>query len=257
MNWQAVGARMRTFISAVRARLKFKLLIRLAVGTTAVGLLAIGAEAAFRARLASPLERVPTALYTRPTPWGGDGRSAEVLALGALAGDPAVEERVPVELAGVPDHLVAAILAVEDQRFYRHFGIDPRRIAGALVANLRAREIVQGGSTITQQLVKNLYLSAERTPLRKLREAAIALVLEARYDKPTILQAYLNEVYLGQDGTRSLHGVGAAARYYFGKDVRKISVAESALLAGMIQAPNRFTPIRHERAARHRRDLVL
>ncbi len=125
------------------------------------------------------------------------------------------------------------------------------------MANVRAGGIVQGGSTITQQLAKNLFLSAERSPLRKVREAAIASVLEARYDKAAILDAYLNEIYLGQDGGRAIHGVGAAARFYFGKPVGRLSVAESALLAGMIHAPNRTNPLRHERLARRRRNLVL
>ncbi len=256
MNWEAIGTRIRGGIATLRSRLKFKLIIRLVVGTTAIGLLLIGAEAAWRAKLVSPLERMPTALYTRPLPWGSEGGRGGPISIGAIE-DPIAEERVPIGRGQVPDQLVEAILAVEDQRFYQHFGLDFRRIAGALAANVRAGEIVQGGSTITQQLVKNLFLSADRTPLRKLREAAIAMVLEARYDKTTILEAYLNEIYLGQDGSRSIHGVGAAARYYFGKDVRKISLPESALLAAMIQAPNRFSPIRHDRAARHRRNLVL
>ena len=117
--------------------------------------------------------------------------------------------------------------------------------------------IAEGGSTITQQLAKNLFLSAGRTPLRKLREAALTVSLEIRHTKPEILESYVNEIYLGRDGSSSIHGVGAAARYYFGKPAARLSLSESALLAGMIRSPNRLAPSRHPRAARDRRNLVL
>jgi penicillin-binding protein 1B len=171
--------------------------------------------------------------------------------------DGAAEEREPVRLADLPDHLVQAVLAVEDQRFFTHSGIDFRRVVGAALANVRARRVAEGGSTITQQLARNLYLSARRSPLRKLREAAIALALEARYRKTQILEAYLNEIYLGQDGAAEIRGVGRAARFYFGKNAADLSVAESALLAGMIRGPNLYSPIRNPETARDRRDLVL
>jgi penicillin-binding protein 1B len=233
-----------------------RLVFRLGFAFTGLGFLAIGTEAVVRARLAPPENRVPTALYTRAVPWGGGGERHDPVVLGTLDGSP-VEARIPVALRDLPDHLVQAVLAVEDQRFFEHHGLDLRRIGGALVANLRAGAVVQGGSTLTQQLAKNLFLSAGRTPLRKLRETAIALVLELRYDKRTILEAYLNEIYLGQDGDRAIHGVGAAARYYFGKSAGNLSLAESALLAGMISAPNRTAPARHPDAAADRRNLVL
>ena len=255
MTWEMVSTRVRAAILALRARFDPRLAGRVVVGLGAFGMLGVGAEAAFRAELGPAEARLPTAFYSRPEPWGGDGEG-EPMPIGSIA-SPILERRAPVRRSEVPDHLVAAILAVEDQRFFRHDGLDVKRIGGALVANLRAGAIVQGGSTITQQLAKNLYLSAERSPLRKVREAAIASVLEARYDKATILDAYLNEIYLGQDGARAIHGVGAAARYYFGKSVNRLSLAESALLAGMIHAPNRTNPLRHERAARRRRNLVL
>jgi penicillin-binding protein 1B len=126
-----------------------------------------------------------------------------------------------------------------------------------LVANIRHRAIAQGGSTITQQLAKNLFLTHHRTPLRKIREAAFALALEERYSKDQILEAYLNEVYLGQTRNEAIHGVAAAAHYYFGRELGDLTLGESAILAGMIQAPNRFTPIRHPVTSRRRRDLVL
>lgn len=256
MTWQAIVHRCRGSLAAIRARLPFRLIRRAALALTAIGVLAIALEALLRAHIDTPEKRIPTAFYTRPTPWSGDGETSAPLAIGSLDGSP-LEARVPVALREVPDELVQAILAIEDQRFFQHHGLDIRRIGGALLANLRAGGIVQGGSTLTQQLAKNLFLSSGRTPLRKLRELALALVLEARYQKSTILEAYLNEIYLGQDGDRAIHGVGAAARYYFGKRAGDLTLAESALLAGMISAPNRNAPTRHPDAARARRDLVL
>ncbi len=176
--------------------------------------------------------------------------------MGSVGGR-SLEDRIPVDLSHVPHHLVDAILTIEDQRFFHHAGFDARRILGAAVANVRARGFVQGASTITQQLTKNLFLSAKRSPIRKLREAMMALALEARYDKETILQAYLNEIYLGQNGALAIHGVGSAASYYFGKDVSQLGLAEAALLAGIIRGPNLYSPYRHPEAARGRRDLVL
>ena len=256
MTRQAMVLRCREALASVRARVSRRLVFRVTLALTALGFLAIATEAVVRGRLRTPEERVPTALYTRPSPWRGDGERRPAIAIGTLDGAP-MEARVPVRLGDLPDPLIQAVLAVEDQRFYEHHGLDIRRIGGALVANVKAGGIAQGGSTITQQLAKNLFLSAGRSPIRKIREAAIAIVLELRYDKPAILEAYLNEIYLGQDGGRAIHGVGAASRYYFGKEVRRVSLSESALLAGMIHAPNRHAPTRHQRAARERRDLVL
>lgn len=166
-------------------------------------------------------------------------------------------DRVRVSLADVPEHLVQAVLAIEDQRFYEHRGLDYFRIAGAGVANARAGRVVQGGSTLSQQLVKNLFLTSDRTLIRKLRETAMALVLESRHTKEEILEAYLNEVYLGQHGGNAIHGVGRAAQFYFAKDVTSLDLTESALLAGLIRGPNIYTPFRHPEPARERRDLVL
>jgi len=167
------------------------------------------------------------------------------------------EQRDLVVIGEVPEHLIAAIYAVEDRRFEEHHGVDPRRIVGAMLANLRAGGIRQGGSTLTQQLVKNFFLTPERTLRRKLTEAAMALLVEARYSKPQILEAYLNEIYMGRRGATSIHGVGEAARFFFGKRVRDLGVDESALLAAVIQSPNAMSPHRHPKRARKRRDLVL
>jgi 1A family penicillin-binding protein len=237
------------------ARLRSRRFHRFILGTIVVGILAICYEAAIRGRLDSPMERLPTALYTRPTAWGSD-EETEPVPIGSLLGELA-EYRVPIRLDQVPDHLIQAVLAVEDQHFYEHHGLDLRRIVGAALANLKSGGIRQGGSTITQQLAKNLFLTARRTPLRKLREAAIAGALEERYNKATILEAYLNEIYLGQDGGDAIHGVGAATRYYLGKEIGEVTLGDAALLAGMISAPNRYTPVRHPATARERRNLVL
>jgi 1A family penicillin-binding protein len=235
------------------------------LGSAVFIVVAVTGEAVVRGRLVPPAERAPSALYTRPVAWSendgqwrapdADDESASVV-IGSLNGGP-TEERIPVRLRDVPKHLANAVIAVEDQRFYEHHGLDPRRIAGALVANVRAGGIAEGGSTLTQQLAKNLYLSASRTPIRKVREAALATALELRYSKDEILEAYLNEAYFGRDGAAAIHGVGAAARYYFGKPASRVSLSEAALLAGMIRSPNRLAPTRHPDEARERRDLVL
>ncbi len=167
------------------------------------------------------------------------------------------EQRDLVEIEQVPDHLISAIYAIEDRRFEEHHGIDPRRIVGALLANLRAGGIRQGGSTLTQQLVKNFFLTPERTLRRKLTEALMALIVEARYEKPQILEAYLNEIYMGRRGSTSIHGVGEASRFFFGKRVVDLDLDESALLAAVIQSPNAMSPHRHPDRAKDRRNLVL
>jgi penicillin-binding protein 1B len=177
-------------------------------------------------------------------------------AVGAYYG-PDREQRELVRLADVPKQMTDAVTAVEDQRFYTHPGLDFWRIGGALAANLRAGSVVQGGSTLTQQLVKNFFLTPDRSLARKLQEAAMALIVEARYDKSRILEAYLNEIYLGQRGATQVHGIGEAARFYFGKPVRDLSLAECATIAGLIQSPNRLSPHRSPELATARRDLVL
>jgi len=189
------------------------------------------------------------------------GRELPVLLLepeqiGAYYG-PDYEQRELVTLEEVPPVLVDAVLAVEDQRFETHSGIDPRRIAGAMLANLRAGSVRQGGSTLTQQLVKNFFLTPERTLRRKSQEAVMALLVEARYGKRDILQAYLNEIYLGQRGATAIHGVGEASRVFYGKHVRDLSAAEAALIAAIIQSPNGRSPYRDPAGAVKRRDLVL
>ena len=176
--------------------------------------------------------------------------------MGAYYG-PDREQRELVHIDELPEQMTDAVMAVEDQRFYDHIGLDFWRIGGAIAANLRAGSLVQGGSTLTQQLVKNFFLTPDRSLKRKVQEAAMALIVEARYEKDAILEAYLNEIYLGQRGATQIHGIGEAARFYFGKPVGDLTLAESALIAGLIQSPNRLSPHRSPDAATARRDLVL
>jgi len=171
--------------------------------------------------------------------------------------DESREKRRFVSYQELPDHLIKAVLAIEDRRFFSHPGLDPFRIVGAAIRNIRAESFIQGGSTITQQLVKNFFLTPERTFKRKAQEALLAFVLERRADKKDILELYLNEIYLGQIGSFSINGVGEAARMYFHKDVGNLSLVESALLAGMIQSPNPYNPYRHQKRALDRRNQVL
>jgi penicillin-binding protein 1B len=167
------------------------------------------------------------------------------------------EDRVLVRLSEVPDLLVKALIAVEDQSYYRHWGLDPRGIARAMWANIKAGAVVQGGSTLTQQLVKNFFLNQERTLARKLNEALMAIILELRYSKEEILEAYLNEVYLGQQGQRAVHGFGLASDFYFGRPLQELQLAEVALLVGLVQGPNQYNPWRTPARALARRNLVI
>jgi len=167
------------------------------------------------------------------------------------------EERQLIKLDEVPDDLVLALLAVEDRRFYDHWGIDPRSIIRAMLANVMAGGTVQGGSTLTQQLVKNLFLSPERTLTRKINEALMALLLEISYDKSVILETYINEVYLGQNGAQQIHGFELASQYYFANSLRKIRRDQMALLVGLVKGPSWYDPRRHAERARSRRDQVL
>jgi penicillin-binding protein 1B len=172
-------------------------------------------------------------------------------------GETGLERRRPLALADMSRFVSLAVLATEDHRFFDHGGIDLLAMGRALVVNTSRGEIAQGASTLTQQLAKNLLLGPERTWRRKVREGALALAIEQRYPKAKILEAYLNTVYLGQRGRAAVLGVGAAAQSYWGKDARRLGLAESALLAGLIRAPNRYSPVDHPERAQRRRDAVL
>ncbi len=170
---------------------------------------------------------------------------------------PDLKERRPVRLEEIPEELVLSVLAAEDAGFFEHGGISLRGIARAAYVNLKSGAIRQGGSTLTQQLVWNLFLTHQRTYSRKAREAVLAMLVDLRYSKRQILEAYLNEIYLGASGSVNLMGVGAASWAYFGKDPAQLTLSEAATLAGMIPSPARYDPVQHPQAARERRDFVL
>jgi len=167
------------------------------------------------------------------------------------------EDRVLVRLEDVPPTLVQGLLATEDRDFYQHFGISFKGIARAMWANLRAGGLVQGGSTITQQLVKNFYLTSERSLRRKINEAFMALILEFRFSKDEILEAYLNEVYLGQDGAHAIHGFGLASEFYFSRPLKSLPLHQVAALIALVRGPSYYDLRRRPERALKRRNLVL
>lgn len=168
-----------------------------------------------------------------------------------------LEDRILVKLHQVPDLLIQTLLLVEDQNFYSHHGVAPLSIARALWVNIQAGRTVQGGSTLTQQLVKNMFLTNERSLWRKIKEAYMAVILDARYNKSEILEAYLNEVYLGQNHSRSVNGMGLASHYYFAKPLDELAPNEIALLIGIIKGPSYYNPRYNLDRALKRRDLIL
>ncbi len=167
------------------------------------------------------------------------------------------EDRVLVRLKDVPPMLIKGLLAVEDKHFYNHWGVNPKSIARAMLANIKAGHTVQGGSTLTQQLVKNYYLNNEKTWERKIKEAIMAMLLEFHYSKDEILETYLNEIYLGQDGNRAIHGVGLASQFYFNRPIKEIKVHEIAMLIGLAKGASYYNPRRNPKEALNRRNLVL
>ncbi|MBY5993647.1 penicillin-binding protein 1B [Ferrimonas balearica] len=167
------------------------------------------------------------------------------------------EDRLFVPREGIPESLVSALLRTEDNQFYQHHGLSFSGIARAALVNLKAGRTVQGGSTLTQQLAKNFFLTRDRTLVRKINEALMALIIDFRYSKDEILEAYLNEVYMGQDGKIAVHGVGLAAWHYFGTPLDELNLAQQALLVAMIKGPSYYNPWRYPERALQRRDLVL
>lgn len=204
------------------------------------GLLIIAVIVVYLMALSAPLPSVQTPSVLLDA----NGRPITTNISGSLVEIPADQ---------IPDTLKNAVVAIEDERFYSHPGIDFVGLARAVLVNIRAGRLVQGGSTITQQLAKNLYLGAERTLSRKVKEAFLTLNLEARYSKDEILERYLNIVYFGHGAV----GVEAAARVYFGKHVRDLDLAESAMIAGLIRGPGYYSPYIDPVAAISRRNLVL
>jgi len=167
------------------------------------------------------------------------------------------EDRVLLKLDEVPDMFIKMLLLLEDRRYFSHTGVDPRSIARAFFVNLSSGQAIQGGSTLTQQLVKNLFLTQEKKITRKINEAFMSLLLEFHYDKKLILETYLNEIYLGQEGRRAIHGFGLASEFYFGEQLKELSIDEMAVLVGMVKGASYYNPLRNPEHARERRDIVL
>ncbi|MBK8638496.1 MAG: penicillin-binding protein 1B [Chromatiaceae bacterium] len=167
------------------------------------------------------------------------------------------EDRVLVQASDLPPLLIDTLKAVEDRTFGTHVGVDPLAILRASIKNFQAGAVVEGGSTLTQQLVKNFYLTDERSLERKINEALMAILLELRYPKEDILEAYANEIYLGQDGSRAIHGFGLASRFYYNRELGELGVPETALLIALIKGPSFYDPRRHPERATERRNLVI
>ncbi|MBV1875535.1 MAG: transglycosylase domain-containing protein, partial [Cycloclasticus sp.] len=167
------------------------------------------------------------------------------------------EDRMLVKLDDVPRTLIDGLIAIEDRDFYQHYGVSIKSILRAMWANIKAGGVVQGGSTLTQQLIKNFYLTSERSLWRKVKEAMMALIIEVHYEKNEILEAYLNEVFLGQDGERSINGFGMASVFYFNKPLIELKPHQTALLVGLVKGPSYYDPRRHPERALKRRNLVL
>ena len=168
------------------------------------------------------------------------------------------EKRRDVPLQNIPQHMIQAVLAIEDRRFYDHVGVDPIGIASAVWDYVSGRKAyLRGGSTLTQQLIKNTFLTQERSPIRKMQDQFMALILERRLSKDQVLELYLNDVWLGQRGSFAVHGVAEASRLFFAKHISNVSLSEAALIAGVIQSPPRHSPFVHPERAKERRDVVL
>ena len=168
-----------------------------------------------------------------------------------------LEDRILIKLDQAPPYLLDTLVTVEDRDFYHHFGVSPKSIVRAFWVNASAGQMRQGGSTLTQQLVKNFYLTNERSITRKLTEAMMAILLEIHYSKQEILEAYLNEVFVGQDGQRAVHGFGLASQYFFSQPLSELKLHQVALLVGLVKGPSYYNPRRNPDRALERRNLVL
>lgn len=167
------------------------------------------------------------------------------------------EDRILIKLEEAPQTLLQGLFSTEDRDFYSHFGLSPKGIARAMWSNIKAGGMVQGGSTITQQLVKNFFLTSERSLKRKVNEALMSLILEYHYSKDEILEAYLNEIFLGQDGSSAVHGFGLASEFYFGQSLKTLNLPQVATLVALVRGPSYYDPRRNQERALERRNLVL
>ncbi|MFT5235183.1 MAG: penicillin-binding protein 1B [Shewanella sp.] len=167
------------------------------------------------------------------------------------------EDRLFVPTDKLPQPIIDSLILVEDRNFYEHHGVSPFAILRAAMVNISAGRTVQGGSTLTQQLAKNFFLSSERSLVRKIREALMAIIIDFRYEKDEILEAYLNEVYMGQDKSRGVHGMGLASQFYFGRPIAELTLPQQAFLVAVIKGPSYYNPWRYPERAASRRDLVL
>ncbi len=246
-----VSVATRTWVRKYSAFLRYVNVFVLAccfigTGLVAGGLLAVREALPDAEELIAYRPRLTTEIYS--TEVEPDGKTSHTL-LGRVF----KEDREPVDLQEIPLHLRQATIAIEDRPFYQHRGVDPKGIVRAVWVNLRERSLRQGGSTITQQLVRNMWLSRKKTFDRKIKEAILALELERRYSKDEMLEMYLNEVYYGHGA----YGVKVAARMFFDKDVSDLSLAEATLLAGLPRSPLTYSPYRHPQQAKQRRRQVL
>jgi penicillin-binding protein 1B len=226
------------------------------VGSSVVVLRSRGDKApAIRVEFSKGATPVITKLVNQETSKAVPSVTLEAPMLTAIATG---EKRRYTPLGTIPERMRNAVLAIEDRRFYDHPGVDVIRSAGAVFTNLfGSKEYLVGGSTLTQQIVKNTFLTPEKTMRRKVQEQFMSLVLESRFTKDQILELYLNDVVLGQRGPFAIHGVAEAARIFFGKDVKNVTLAEAATIAGVIQSPSRLSPFRNPERALERRNVVL
>ncbi|MBD1389946.1 penicillin-binding protein 1B [Neiella sp. HB171785] len=246
---KALGYQQANQIKQLKQDLHSKLLVhhRDAIHFTATdhqqGVITVGFEQDRITKLqaaGSPLDKLTLAPVTLDKIWAGTR-----------------EDRIWIDLQQVPEQLIELLLLVEDRGFYQHWGVNPIAIARAMVANLQAGHTVQGGSTLTQQLAKNLLLTRQRSLIRKLNEAFLALLMEWRYDKDVILEAYINEIYMGQHGATAIHGFATASQFYFNKPLHQLNLEQQVALVAMVKGPSLYNPWRRPEKLAERRDLIL
>ncbi len=245
---KTLGGRFDGLSKTVQEFFRQHMFVSLVLLTVVAGSM-FGGTIAYQSSLTDEARQVRALADFRPSAvtkvYASDGRT--------VIGQFAMERRIPITYSEIPDNMKNAIMAIEDSRFYKHIGVDPLGIARATVKNLAAGRTVEGGSTLTQQLTKILFLSPERTFKRKIREAMIALQIERLYSKEQIMELYCNQIFLGGGA----YGVEAGSQYYFGKSIRDASLEECAMLAALPKAPSQYSPVLNPKEAKERRDLVL